>query len=162
MVIDNNISSITEELEVNGKANINEILDMEEISSSTYAKTRLRTKKKSDELEKGGKAHLKQLDEGPEKIGNSKKLKAINDITEASSSKKVKKDTDEAKWEPENWRKILENIRLMRSKDNAPVDIMGCHKCADENADEKVFIFFLKRTFLSSFQILHVLDSKIS
>uniref|UniRef100_A0A1A9UNU7 Endonuclease III homolog n=1 Tax=Glossina austeni TaxID=7395 RepID=A0A1A9UNU7_GLOAU len=139
--IDDNINSITEKLEANGKAgrkaNNNEILDMEEISSSTYAKTRLRTKKKSDELEKGGKVHLKQLDEEPEKIGDSKKLKGINDLTEASSSKKMKKDTDEVKWEPKNWREVLENIRLMRSKDNAPVDTMGCHKCADENADEK-------------------------
>lgn len=47
------------------------------------------------------------------------------------------------KWEPENWKTILENIRIMRSKDKAPVDTMGCHKCADENADEKVITFFL-------------------
>ncbi|XP_061391948.1 uncharacterized protein LOC133327406 [Musca vetustissima] len=41
------------------------------------------------------------------------------------------------KWQPENWQKLLENIRIMRSKEKAPVDTMGCHKCADENADEK-------------------------
>uniref|UniRef100_A0A1B0BLX9 Endonuclease III homolog n=1 Tax=Glossina palpalis gambiensis TaxID=67801 RepID=A0A1B0BLX9_9MUSC len=148
MKVDNNINSITEKLEVNGKAgrkaNNDEILDMEEMSSSTYAKTRLRTKKKSDELEKGGKMHnnpsvidLKQLDEEPEKVVNSKKPKGINELTGASSSKKIKKETDEVNWEPKDWREILENIRLMRSKDNAPVDTMGCHKCADENADEK-------------------------
>lgn len=37
-----------------------------------------------------------------------------------------------------NWLQHLENIRLMRSEKPAPVDTMGCHKCADENANEKV------------------------
>ncbi|XP_030377064.1 endonuclease III-like protein 1 isoform X1 [Scaptodrosophila lebanonensis] len=35
------------------------------------------------------------------------------------------------------WHQHLENIRLMRSKSAAPVDTMGCHQCADENADDK-------------------------
>lgn len=43
-------------------------------------------------------------------------------------------------WVPQNWEKILQNIRLMRSCVDAPVDTMGCQKCADENADEKVFL----------------------
>ncbi|XP_075147791.1 nth-like DNA glycosylase 1 [Haematobia irritans] len=53
----------------------------------------------------------------------------------------IKSETNEElpvdKWEPANWKEILENIRIMRCKDNAPVDTMGCHKCADENADDK-------------------------
>lgn len=37
-----------------------------------------------------------------------------------------------------NWCQQLENIRLMRSEKSAPVDTLGCHQCADKNADEKV------------------------
>uniref|UniRef100_A0A1I8MF46 Endonuclease III homolog n=1 Tax=Musca domestica TaxID=7370 RepID=A0A1I8MF46_MUSDO len=70
------------------------------------------------------------------------------DTNKSVKNKKVTKKTPQEnpetckeeiadKWEPENWKTILENIRIMRSKDKAPVDTMGCHKCADENADEK-------------------------
>lgn len=38
----------------------------------------------------------------------------------------------------ENWLQQLENVRLMRSEKPAPVDTLGCHQCADKNADEKV------------------------
>ncbi|XP_011184684.2 endonuclease III-like protein 1 [Zeugodacus cucurbitae] len=44
---------------------------------------------------------------------------------------------NQVKWEPQNWRLILENIRSMRTDVEAPVDTMGCHKCADNEADEK-------------------------
>lgn len=46
------------------------------------------------------------------------------------------KDIEEL-WEPTNWRVVLENLRKMRVGMDAPVDTMGCHKCADENADDK-------------------------
>ncbi|XP_043070623.1 endonuclease III-like protein 1 [Drosophila grimshawi] len=36
-----------------------------------------------------------------------------------------------------NWWQHLENIRLMRSQKPAPVDTLGCHQCADINADAK-------------------------
>ncbi|XP_068140078.1 endonuclease III-like protein 1 [Drosophila tropicalis] len=35
------------------------------------------------------------------------------------------------------WEQQLQNIRLMRQSASAPVDTMGCHKCADQDADEK-------------------------
>ncbi|KII71412.1 Endonuclease III-like protein 1 [Thelohanellus kitauei] len=38
---------------------------------------------------------------------------------------------------PENWKDMLEKIGVMRIKKDAPVDFAGCHKCADQNADEK-------------------------
>ncbi|XP_073815652.1 nth-like DNA glycosylase 1 [Musca autumnalis] len=70
--------------------------------------------------------------------------KVEKNLLKKMSSKKTpqespNEDTDHAadKWQPENWQTLLENIRIMRSKDTAPVDTMGCHKCADENADEK-------------------------
>lgn len=37
-----------------------------------------------------------------------------------------------------NWLQHLENIRLMRCEKPAPVDTLGCHQCADQNANEKV------------------------
>lgn len=36
------------------------------------------------------------------------------------------------------WHQHLENIRTMRNSMTAPVDTMGCHKCADATADAKV------------------------
>ncbi|XP_065371821.1 endonuclease III-like protein 1 [Calliphora vicina] len=70
------------------------------------------------------------------KISNKTKspLKAED---EPCSSKKIKQELSKERWEPANWEIMLENIRKMRSNDKAPVDTMGCHKCADENADEK-------------------------
>lgn len=38
------------------------------------------------------------------------------------------------KWEPKNWHEVLNNIREMRKQRDAPVDTMGCDKCADESA----------------------------
>lgn len=60
--------------------------------------------------------------------------KPISKKIEASGVCAVKDMED---WEPPNWKIILENIRKMRFKMDAPVDTMGCHKCADENADDK-------------------------
>lgn len=50
------------------------------------------------------------------------------------------KDESEAeeKWQPKNWKQLIENIREMRKTRSAPVDTMGCHKCCDETASEKV------------------------
>ncbi|XP_076756424.1 nth-like DNA glycosylase 1 [Xylocopa sonorina] len=42
------------------------------------------------------------------------------------------------KWMPSNWEIILENIKEMRKHQTAPVDEMGCHKCADPKASAKV------------------------
>jgi len=38
------------------------------------------------------------------------------------------------------WYNHLENIRIMRNSKSAPVDTMGCHRCADSKADAKVFL----------------------
>jgi hypothetical protein len=42
------------------------------------------------------------------------------------------------KWEPKNWREVVNNIREMRKQRDAPVDTMGCDKCADEDARPEV------------------------
>lgn len=59
----------------------------------------------------------------------------IPDIEDTVSPKIVK-------WEPKNWQQTLNNIREMRQSQLAPVDTMGCHKCSDDYADEKVKIIF--------------------
>lgn len=45
---------------------------------------------------------------------------------------------DEKRWMPPNWETVLENIKEMRKQKTAPVDTMGCHKCADPNASPMV------------------------
>lgn len=65
---------------------------------------------------------------------------AFKPKTKGFSSEAQKIDLSEVKskkWEPKNWREMLKNIREMREKFPAPVDTMGCDKCADEEADEK-------------------------
>lgn len=46
-----------------------------------------------------------------------------------------------ATWSPQNWKQTLENIRTMRKDSTAPVDEMGCHKCADPKANPLVYRF---------------------
>ncbi|XP_063594640.1 endonuclease III-like protein 1 [Penaeus indicus] len=41
-------------------------------------------------------------------------------------------------WEPPDWREVLENIRVMRSARDAPVDHMGIQKCMDDDAPPEV------------------------
>jgi len=45
---------------------------------------------------------------------------------------------DEERWMPPNWETILKNIKEMRKHATAPVDTMGCHKCADPDASPVV------------------------
>jgi endonuclease-3 len=47
------------------------------------------------------------------------------------TEKKPKKE------EPKNWQQIYENIAAMRNEHPAPVDTMGCEKCADPKADDE-------------------------
>lgn len=43
-------------------------------------------------------------------------------------------------WQPENWKTILNNIRKMRSDEDAPVDHMGCEQCVDEKEPPEVSV----------------------
>ncbi|KAL5290553.1 NTHL1 family protein [Megaselia abdita] len=67
-------------------------------------------------------------------IPELKKSKPISKKVKESGICAVKDIED---WEPPNWKTVLENIRKMRVEKDAPVDTMGCHKCADEDADDK-------------------------
>lgn len=72
---------------------------------------------------------------------SSNDAKAVNiksePKTEASASDDSASTEKQSKWEPENWRELLANIREMRKDRTAPVDTMGCEKCHDEYSDEK-------------------------
>lgn len=42
-------------------------------------------------------------------------------------------------WQPpDNWRLLLDNIRLMRMSGNAPVDVVGCEKCVNPEASPEI------------------------
>ncbi len=45
-------------------------------------------------------------------------------------------------WEPHNWRALYDNIKKMRSNRDAPVDVVGCDRLADEHAEPKVSCSF--------------------
>ena len=53
---------------------------------------------------------------------------------------KVKKEKlqEADKWEPENWRELLQNIKSMRQDEDAPVDSQGCERTADETESAEV------------------------
>uniref|UniRef100_A0A1I8P1L5 Endonuclease III homolog n=1 Tax=Stomoxys calcitrans TaxID=35570 RepID=A0A1I8P1L5_STOCA len=95
----------------------------------------LSIKTEISDTEPSTSSSIKQENKATKKSNNTKKL--ISQNNDDIKSEEVKQEPGEDKWEPQNWKHILDNIRIMRSKDNAPVDTMGCHKCADENADEK-------------------------
>ncbi|XP_060522787.1 endonuclease III-like protein 1 [Cylas formicarius] len=48
------------------------------------------------------------------------------------------KNVKNSKTEPANWNEVLQNLREMRKKFDAPVDTMGCHQCHDKKANPKV------------------------
>lgn len=43
-------------------------------------------------------------------------------------------------WQPSNWKKMLSNVEIMRSKRDAPVDGMGCEQCVDQDQPAQVRI----------------------
>ena len=61
--------------------------------------------------------------------------RGVEDVSLPSTkSKKIK-------WEPTSWKQQLQNIKEMRLKKDAPVDVMGCDKLSDENATPEVTIY---------------------
>ena len=53
----------------------------------------------------------------------------------------TKSETKKMKWEPPSWKQQLQNIKEMRLKKDAPVDVMGCDKLSDEDATPEVTIY---------------------
>lgn len=63
------------------------------------------------------------------------KHKVKSEFAEPVDSKLIK---TEEQWMPLNWEIILKNIEEMRKHGTAPVDAMGCHKCADPDASPPI------------------------
>ncbi|XP_048408314.1 endonuclease III-like protein 1 isoform X1 [Stegostoma tigrinum] len=57
-----------------------------------------------------------------------------------------------SKWEPENWREQLDNIREMRKGRDAPVDHMGAEQCFDKTAAPKVMRYQVLLSLMLSSQ----------
>lgn len=75
---------------------------------------------------------------------NIRKRKSVEILYEDSRETHDNKSVyfkKEEKWEPANWREMLNNIRMMRSSFDAPVDSMGCEKCVRENELPEVMKF---------------------
>ncbi|XP_026636705.1 endonuclease III-like protein 1 isoform X7 [Microtus ochrogaster] len=70
----------------------------------------------------------------------TQKTRKLRVAYEASNSEKDE-DAEPLKmpmWEPQNWQQQLANIRIMRSKKDAPVDQLGAEHCYDASAPPKV------------------------
>ena len=68
--------------------------------------------------------------------------------------KREKSEEDATKWEPENWRELLQNIKAMREDENAPVDSQGCERTADETETPEVMNYFCSCNCYSEILIL--------
>lgn len=55
-------------------------------------------------------------------------------------------------WVPENWKEVLGNVRKMRQNIEAPVDTMGCDKCADQSVPQKLVRYQLLVSLMLSSQ----------
>lgn len=66
-------------------------------------------------------------EEGESASGVGKRIKAQNE--ECFNNLLLAATKKNKLFEPDDWRQVLENIRLMRIDHAAPVDSMGCEKC---------------------------------
>ena len=57
---------------------------------------------------------------------------------DAEMASKSQSNESDKTWEPAHWREQLEQIKVMRSERNAPVDSMGAEVLADKDASPKV------------------------
>lgn len=75
------------------------------------------------------------LEQSTEKCNKRPHLKVQHEETSSKSTEGAEK---KSKHLPNNFEEVLNNLREMRSKFDAPVDVMGCHKCCDETASPEV------------------------
>lgn len=80
-------------------------------------------------LEETAEGHVLSEDENP-MLGKSKRKLS-------RSRGKVKQEEEDDGWEPPMWRQQLQNIIKMRETRDAPVDLMGAHKNAEQTTHVK-------------------------
>ncbi|MBV98188.1 Endonuclease III-like protein 1, partial [Eschrichtius robustus] len=73
-------------------------------------------------------------------VKRQRKAPRLNVAYEASEGEKGEgaEHLQSPAWEPQDWRRQLENIRTMRSGKDAPVDQLGAEHCYDLSAPPKV------------------------
>ncbi|XP_034362083.1 endonuclease III-like protein 1 [Arvicanthis niloticus] len=77
---------------------------------------------------------------GHRPVRHPRKTKKVHVAYEVANSEEGE-DAEPLKapiWEPQNWQQQLANIRIMRSKKDAPVDQLGAEQCYDASAPPKV------------------------
>ncbi|XP_055300091.1 endonuclease III-like protein 1 [Sitodiplosis mosellana] len=107
-------------------------VEYEENENPVVIKKEIKKEPNDDQLPPKG---AKKRSSGGTKADNIKsepKVKTESGVSDDSASPEK-----QVKWEPNNWRELLANIREMRKERTAPVDTMGCEKCHDEYSDEK-------------------------
>ncbi|KAM9725542.1 endonuclease III-like protein 1 isoform 2-T2 [Dama dama] len=72
-------------------------------------------------------------------VKRQRKTRRLSVAYEASESEKgeVPERLQAPSWEPQDWRRQLDNIRTMRSGKDAPVDQLGAEHCFDPSASPK-------------------------
>lgn len=89
--------------------------------------------------EKRKRAPIKIEYEKTETARSAESCEVKKEDSDEKNLKKVKAEGND--WTPLNWQATLENVKEMRKHKTAPVDEMGCHKCADPKASGKVSRF---------------------
>lgn len=119
-------------------------LKLETLSKTRSLRTR-KTPEKSNDLQSETSQFFDNNDEDEKhsKIVKTKlkkrspiKIKCDDDVKEIENEPSSKNNGN---WMPKNWEALLKNIREMRKDESAPVDEMGCHKCADTDASKPIF-----------------------
>lgn len=98
------------------------------------AKPKLKSSKKKEAVEATSDSIKTEVDNSNNTKSVVKREHIKIEPDETSPSKKTRNHLTP----PENWEKVLKNLREMRKNLDAPVDMMGCQKCHDENAPPNV------------------------
>ncbi|KAI4501470.1 hypothetical protein M0802_003347 [Mischocyttarus mexicanus] len=113
---------------------IKNTIDEEGINESEKPKKKRVIKRKNVPI----KIECKESNEVKPKIESNDEV-PITEINKKENIKIKKEIENASNWEPSNWKRILENIQEMRKHKTAPVDEMGCHKCADPDANDSTY-----------------------
>ncbi|XP_043312068.1 endonuclease III-like protein 1 isoform X2 [Cervus elaphus] len=87
---------------------------------------------------RSGEAAAGRKSYGP--VKRQRKARRLSVAYEASEGEKGEgpERLQAPSWEPQDWRRQLDNIRTMRSGKDAPVDLLGAEHCFDPSASPKV------------------------
>lgn len=136
--------AVTIKKEVVDEANVKLENDGKNVEPVPIKGKRQHIKIEYDEIKPVKLEPIEDVDEKP--AVENKKAKKRDHLADTKPSVSIKEestteattDSKQSKWEPKHFKEMLDNIRKMRMERQAPVDTMGCHKCADVNTDPKI------------------------